>query len=83
MKTNFILCITEQSKQNMVCFLWTYAKIKLFHYKKLSEFLPTPKKPIMCTLVVLVVNTKDSNLENTYGIAIIYCFEKGIAKTLY
>lgn len=42
-----------------------------------------PKKPIMSTLVVLVVNTKGNDLENTCSVAIIYCFEKAIAKTLY
>ena len=42
-----------------------------------------PKKPIMSTLVVLVVNTEGNDLENTYSVAIIYCFEKTIAKTLH
>ena len=38
---------------------------------------------MMCKLVVMVVHTKDSDLENTCNIAVIYCFEKEIVKTLH
>lgn len=39
-----------------------------------------PKKSMMCKLVVMAVNTKDRDLENTCGIAVIHCFEKKIVK---
>ena len=47
-----------------------------------TEFLPS-KKPMMCKLVVMAAHTKGSDLENTQGNAVIYCFEKEIVKPLY
>lgn len=37
---------------------------------------------MMYILVVMVVNSNDNDLGNTYSILIIYCVEKEIVKTL-